>query len=53
VWVANDDAQTELLTYTNRGTCILTTFFALWAVLLAAALFFNYAIHSCDPPDDD
>jgi len=39
--------------YTNRGGCFLITFFALWAVLLAAAFFFNYAIHDCDPPDDD
>jgi hypothetical protein len=29
------------------------TIFAVWAVAAAAALFFNYAIHSCDPPDDD
>jgi hypothetical protein len=26
---------------------------ACWAVATAAALFFNYAIHACDPPDDD
>jgi hypothetical protein len=26
---------------------------ACWAVAAAAALFFNYAIHACDPPDDD
>jgi hypothetical protein len=26
---------------------------ACWAVAAAAALFFNYAIHVCDPPDND
>jgi hypothetical protein len=26
---------------------------ACWAVAAAAALFFNYAIHACDPPDND
>ena len=26
---------------------------ACWAVAAAAALFFNYAIHACDPPDDN
>jgi len=29
----------------------LITFFALWAVLLAAALFLNYVLHEFD--DDD
>jgi hypothetical protein len=26
---------------------------ACWAVATAAALFVNYAIYACDPPDDD
>jgi hypothetical protein len=26
---------------------------ACWAVAAAAALFFNYVIYACDPPDDD
>ena len=29
------------------------TFFTVWAVATAAALFFNYAIHAYDPPGDD
>ena len=28
------------------------TIFIIWAVAMVAALFFNYAIHACDPPDD-